>query len=158
MKECITTEKHDTCQHKCWNGDESKKLCLSRFPIIEQPCPYVADFIHFKDIEDNTIMYPGNIESSGEFNTKAEWIKELGHDDLRAEYGDEWHTATVRTVTIDINNLLERAEEDEETYDGWYLEVRSAGEDPVVKAGFERLNEILSGYPIYTEDLRVIFD
>jgi hypothetical protein len=117
----------------------------------------VADFIRFKDIADNTIMYAGDIESTGEFKTKAEWIAELGHDGFCAECGDTWHTAKIRVVKLDPENILERAEEDEETYDGWYLDVRGALNDPIVAAGFQRLNEILEDYPIYWEDLRVVF-
>jgi hypothetical protein len=156
MKECVDTKKHSTCQRKVWNGDRSKKLC--NYGGSFQSCFYKPDFIRFKDISDDTIMYSGDIKSTGDFRTKTEWITEFGLGGFKTEYGDMWHTAIVKTVKIDLDDLLERTEEDEEVYDGWYLDVRDAKKDLVVEAGFKRLNDILNKYPTYTEDLIVVFN
>jgi len=155
MKECLKPENHNTCQSRAWNGDKSKKLCT--YGAIN--CFYRPDFIHFKDIKDDTIMYSGNIESTGEFKTKAEWIEDFGHDDFRAECGESWHTASIKIAEIYLPTLLDNTAESEEMYEDWYSHVLGNCEkDPVIKAGIERLNEILRGYPTYVEDLRVIFD
>jgi hypothetical protein len=157
VKECITAEKHDTCQRRAWSGDRSKKLC--QIGAAFQGCDYKPDFIHFKEIEDGTIMFSGDIERAYEFKTKAEWIKEFGHDDFRAECDEAWNTAVVKTATINLSSLLENTAESEEMYDDWYSDVISAcEEDPVVEAGIKRLNDILAGCPSYTEDMKVLFD
>jgi hypothetical protein len=155
MKECQKPEKHDTCQSRAWNGDRSKKLCI--YGAIN--CFYRPNFINFKDIKDDVIMYPGDIESTGEFKTKAEWIESIGYDGLQVEYGDTWHTANIKIAEIYLPDLLDNTAENEEMYDDWYSDVLPDCEkDIVVEAGIKRLNEILSKYPAYVEDLRVIFD
>jgi hypothetical protein len=157
MKECIAIEKHDTCQRRAWSGDRSKKLC--NYGGSFQSCFYKPDFIRFKDIEDGTIMFSGDIESTCEFKTKAEWIKGFGHDDFRAECDEAWYTAVVKTAGINLASLLKNTAESEEMYDDWYSDVLSVcEEDPIVEAGIKRLNEILAFYPSYTEDMKVVFD
>ncbi|MFA5313673.1 MAG: hypothetical protein WC375_10240 [Methanomassiliicoccales archaeon] len=153
MRECLEIHKHGTCQSRAWNGDRSKKLC--NYCGSFQSCFYKSDFVHFKDIKGDTIMYSGNIESTGDFKTKAEWVE---HDDFRAKCEEIWHTASIKTAEIDLPSLLGDIAESEEMYEGWYSDVLPVCEDPVVEAGIKRINEIFSGYPTYMEDLRVTFD
>ncbi len=154
MKECMNVEKHGTCQSKAWNANMTKRLCS--FCVTN--CLYRRDFIHFKDIKEDTIMYSGDIESTHEFKTKAEWIKEFGHDDFRAESNEIWHTASIRVAEIDITSILEDIEESSEMYDGWYFDILPCKDDPIIKAGIERLNEIFRNHPTYVEDQKVMFD
>jgi hypothetical protein len=155
MKECIELNKHSTCQRRAWNSNMSKLLC--NYGGSFQSCFYKPNFIHFNDIANDTIMYCGDIESTGEFKTKLKWIEEFGYDDFMTE-GEIWHTAIIKDVVIDLEDVLEAAEENEEMYDGWYLDVINAIKDPVVEAGIKRLNEILSDYPTYIEDMLVKFN
>jgi hypothetical protein len=153
MKDCLEIEKHGTCKNRAWNGDKSKLRCVSSLPM----CAYKPDFVRFEDIKDDTIMYSGNIERTGEFKTKAEWIEHFGHENFRAECDEPWYTASVKVAEIYLPTLLDNTAENEEMYDGWYTAVLPCEKDPIVKAGLDRLNEILAGYPSYMEDMRVIF-
>ena len=155
MKKCMEIEKYETCQNKVRYGGDSKMLCA----LGTIDCFYRPNFIHFKDIHDDTIMYCGDVEGTGEFRTKAEWIKHFGHDDFREECDGQWHTASVKIAEIYLPSLIDNTSESQEMYEDWYSDVLPGCEkDPVVKEGFKRLNEILAGYPTYMEGLRVIFD
>ena len=155
MKECVEIEKHGTCQNRAWYGNGSKRLCV--FGLTG--CFYLPNFILFRDIKDDTIMYCGDIESTGELKTKAEWIEHFGHDDFRGECDEPWYTASAKIVEIHLPSLLDNTAENEGMCEDWYSDVLPDCEkDPVVESGVKRLNEILAGYPSYVEDLMVIFD
>ena len=157
MKLCNELEKHSTCQRRAWNGDGSKKLC--DFGGSFQSCFYKPNFINFKIIKDDVIMYIGDIESAGQFKTKAEWIEHFGHDDFQAECDELWHTAGIKISEIDLESILDNVSESEEMYDDWYSDVLyDCKKDPIIEAGFKRINEILSKYPTYMEDKKVVFD
>lgn len=153
MKGCLRGSYHATCRYKAWNGDKSRLLCIRQ----SGRCEYRSDFIRFEDIEDDTIMYSGNIENTYEFKTKSEWIDQYGHSDFQSESDDSWHTATIKIATINLSDLLDTTEESEEMYDGWCGDVCLCLDDPIVVAGIARLNEMLGNYPTYVEDLEVTF-
>lgn len=155
MKECTQIEKHNTCQSRAWNGDKSRLLCTSYGCL----CGYRSDFIKFEDIADDTVMFCGDIERTYEFKTKAEWIAEYDGVFPVAEFEDDWHTATERVADIDLRDLINDIEESGEMYEDWYSNVLPACEDDeVVLAGIKRLNEIMSKYPTYYEDQKVVFE
>jgi len=122
-------------------------------------CTYKPDFIRFEDVSDDTIMYPGDIENTYEFKTKAEWLAEIHEDTtLRAEYGDVWHTATESVAEVGLMKLLEDIQDCGDVHDSWYDDVYiDCEKDSVVQAGLERMNEIFKKSPTYTEDCQVIF-
>lgn len=154
MKECTQIEKHNTCQHRAWTGDKSRLLCTTRGCL----CSYISKFIRFEDISDDTIMFCGDVENTHDFKTKAEWVSE--HDGMfpLAEFEDGWYTATERVADIDLRDLINDIEESGEMYEDWYSNVLPVcEEDEVVLAGIERLNEIMSKYPTYYEDQKVVF-
>ena len=152
---CMNPEKHDTCQHRAWNGNK-EKLC--GIHSVTFGCPYESKYIRFDDIPDDTIMYSGDIERTGDFRTKAEWIKEFGKD-FRKEYDEPWFTASVATSEISLQDLVDYVSERDENYEDWAEDVyRDAEKDPIVVAGIKRLNEILAGCPTYWEDQEVVFE
>ena len=155
MKDCIESQKYNSCKHRAWNGDRSRLRCAL---TISPVCVYKPDFICIEDVKPDTIMYTGDIEHAGEFLTKADWIKQFGRDDFEVESDKAWYTASVKIVEISLSDLLDSTAENEEMYEGWYSDVLPGCEkDVTISEGLKKLNEILSCYPSYTEDQRVIF-
>jgi hypothetical protein len=156
MKDCNDIIKHNTCKLRAWNGDRSRLRCNSSLPT----CTYKPDYIRFEDIKNDTIMYPGDIEGTYEFKTKAEWLKEIHEDTtLQHEYGDIWHTARIEHAEIGLMRLLEDIQDTGDVHENWYDDVYLECEkDPVVQAGIAKLNEIFRKSPTFFEDLQVVFD
>jgi len=160
-KTCTQKDKHDTCKHKMWTGG-GEKLCQLTSP----GCNYRSKNISFSHVPNDAVMFCGDIEKAGEFHTKAEWFTEYGEnafeDYAMENHGDSnhpWYTATLAIAEIYLPTLLDNIAEDEEMYDGWYENVLIASEDdPAVKDGINRLNEIFASHPTYYEDQRVLFE
>lgn len=113
--------------------------------------------INFNDILDNTIMFYGDIELCDEFHTKSEWLRDIGLEDMKI-IGDDytWHTACINAAHIDLNDILEYCGAD--MHEAWDDSVwHDAKDDPVIKAGIDRINEVFAEYPSYWENELVIF-
>ena len=153
MKECMEQEKHKTCEHRCWDAS-GKNMCNT---WKWDSCKYEPNFIRFEDVSDEEIMYSGDIESTDDFRTKSEWIKEFGIDGFLSERESSWHTTKTSYATIDISQLIEHIDESQEMHENWIDCVDSALSDEVVLAGINRLNEIFSNHPTYWENKLIIF-
>jgi len=151
MKDCENLQNFNTCQHRVSNFDGTKMMCGIRLP----GCQYKSRHIKFVDVPMDAIMFKGNIESAWHFMTKAELMQEINDDDW-LDPESEWQTASVQCAQADLADIIEDLSQ--EMHEDWGNAVDSVYSDTVVKAGIDRLNEILSKHPTYFEDQIVTFE